>query len=284
MHLPLEYISDKDYIKSFVSSVKRKGGTAVLIDFKNEDGRICYSSSNENAILSKAAVYDNETVRNAVSYIRSKNLGVIARIYCFQDNTVAAGNNELAVTYLDSDVNWLDENGKAWLNPFSKKARKYILDIIEESLAFSVDGVMLEAVSFPYEGATDTLGYKGQKDNESRNEVLKSFISSAKKKMPENKLLFVSFTAKDAIKGNKTKYEGSILKNASDANAVYISESPDGYVVDKKSKYQSLLSMLSKISSASENSETVPAIEEDVYTGSLKRVLMKNGYRSFFVL
>lgn len=282
-YMPTEALSDKDYLKSFVSSVRRKGANAVIIDFKDENGRLCYSSSNETAILSKAAIYDNETVRNALSYIKSKRLSVIARIYCFQDNTASAGKGELAVTYLDSDVNWLDENGKAWLNPFSKKARGYLLDILEETLAFSVDGVMLEAVSFPYEGATDTLGYRGQKANESRNGVLKSFIASVKKKMPEGKPLFVSLTAADAVKGSKAKYDGSITEAETDGFSVYIAESPDGYVVDKKSKYQSLMSLLSKISSSSEGTEIVPAVEEDVYTRSLKRALMKNGYRSFIV-
>lgn len=283
-YLPVSALSDKESLKRFVSFVKRKDGTAIIIDFKDEDGKLCYSSDNENAILSKAAIYDNETVRNALSYIKSKKLAVIGRVYCFQDNTVTAGNNDLAVTYLDSDVNWLDESGKAWLNPFSKKARSYLFEIIEETLSFSVDGILLEAVSFPYEGATDTLGYRGQKDNESRNDVLKSFISSVKKKMPENKMLFVSLSATDAIKGSKIKYEGSITKNDADGTAVYISESPDGYVIDKKSKYQSLLSMLSKISSSlSENKETVAVIEKDDYSYSLKRTLIKNGYKSYFV-
>lgn len=283
-YLPVSSLSDSEEVQKFVSAVKRKDGTAVIIDFKDEDGRLCYSSENENAILSKAAIYDNETVRNALSYIKGKNLCVIGRIYCFQDNTVAAGNNELAVTYLDSDVNWLDENGKAWLNPFSKKAKSYLYDIIEEALSFSVDGIILEAVSFPYEGATDTLGYKGQKDNESRNDVLKGFISSVKKKMPEGKPLFVSLTATDAIKGSKTKYEGSITENAADGTAVYIAESPDGYVIDRKSKYQSLLSTLSKISSSlSEDKEVVSVIEAEDYSYSFKRTLKKNGYVSYFV-
>ena len=283
-YLPTDALSDRDYLKHFVSSVKRRGANAVLIDFKDENGRLCYSSSDETAILSKAAVYDNETVRNALSYIKSERLSVIARIYCFQDNTASAGNSALAVTYLDSDVNWLDENGKAWLNPFSKRARGYVLEILEETLSFSVDGIMLEAVSFPYGGATDTLGYRGQKDDESRNDVLKSFISSAKKKMPEEKPLFVSLTATDAVKGSKAKYEGSISKNAADGLSVYVAQSPDGYIIDKKSKYQSLMSLLSKISSsASENAEIVPVLEGDTYTRSLKRALMKNGYRSFIV-
>lgn len=283
-YLPVSELSDKDYLKSFVSSVKRKDGTAVVIDFKDENGRICYSSDNENAILSKAAVYDNETVRNAISFIKSKNLSVIGRIYCFQDNTVAAGNTEFAVTYLDSDVNWLDENGKAWLNPFSSEARKYINYIIKETLEFSVDGILLEAVSFPYDGATETSTYRGRKGNDSCNELLKKFISDVKKSLPEDKLLYVSLTATDTIKGNKEKYEGSIAKNKADAVAVYVSDSPDGYVIDKKSKYQSLLSLLSKASSSvAENKAVLPIVDQDVYTSSLKRVLMKNGYRSYFV-
>ena len=44
------------------------------------------------------------------------------------------------------------------------------------------------------------------------------------------------------------------------------------------------MSLLSKISSsASENAEIVPVLEGDTYTRSLKRALMKNGYRSFIV-
>lgn len=282
---PMSKLSDKGYIESFAKSVKSKKGNAVVIEFKNAEGKLCYSSKNENAILSGAALYDNETLRHAISTFKEEELRIIAKIHCFRDNTVTAQNGDLAIKYLDSDVTWLDKEGNAWLNPFSKQARGYIFSLMEEILAFSVDGFVLEDVSFPYDGATDTLGFPERKDSESKNDVLLKFISSVKNRVGKNKAVMLSLTATDTINGNELKYDGSVSKNSADKTAVKVSESPEGYIIDKKSKFTSLLSLLSKLSSClDEGKGVVVVIDKDDYSSSLRRTLLKNGYSSYIVL
>lgn len=288
MCFPVSHLGDEDYMKAFVSNLKMKGLNSVVIDFKDKNGNICFSSRNKVAMLLSSAVYDNETVRNSLAFFKAKRLNVVARIYCFEDDLTAKNNESFSLKYLGSDVTWLDggdeEGGKAWLNPFSKNARNFLLDIIKETVSFGVDGIILESVCFPYKGATDTVGFPERKDNESKNQVLLKFLSDAKKKAGKGVYVVSSLTASDAKNGNREKFDGSILKGKTDCIGIDISELPDGYVIDKKSKYISLISLLSEIKSKlSQDSNTLIFIQKEDYTSSLIRKLSKNGFQSYVI-
>lgn len=284
-YLPTDKLSDTDYIESFLSYIKRKDATAVLLDFKDENGKLCFSSSNEKAILSNASLYDNETVRTAISLIKQQGFFIIAKIHCFKDSTVTKFNSDFAIKYLDSDVTWLDNDGCSWLNPFSKGARKYVLDLIDEAEEFSVDAFILCDVSFPYDGATDTLGFGESSKNKDKNNVLKAFISSVKENLGENKLLLISLSAEDVLAENSLKYDGSICDSAADMICVNISKSVENLESDKKNKYVSLLSLVSKIENAKPNEKDVLCvIDANDYTSSLERTLEKNGYKNYIVM
>ncbi|MBO5936916.1 MAG: hypothetical protein J6Q79_04795, partial [Clostridia bacterium] len=127
LYMPYEKLGDEEYIKDFIKEIKKKNGNSVVIDFKTAEGRLCYSSMQDNAIMASAALYDNDTVRKALSLFKDADISVIARVFCFSDSRVANANGDVAVKYMGTDVNWLDgsdENGgKAWLNPYSKSVR-----------------------------------------------------------------------------------------------------------------------------------------------------------------
>ena len=56
LYMPQEKIADEEYIKDFIKLLKRKDCNSVVIDFKNSEGRLSYSSMNENAIIGACAV------------------------------------------------------------------------------------------------------------------------------------------------------------------------------------------------------------------------------------
>lgn len=288
LYFTYEKLGDEKYLKTFAQKVVSHDANSAVIDFKTQSGHLCYSSDNEIAMLSKSALFDNETVRNTVSFLKSKNIHVIARIYCFEDNLTASLNSSFAVKYMSSDVTWLDagedEGGKAWLNPYSKDAKSYILDIIKEVKEFGVDGFILESVSFPQSGSQDTAGYPGEKDSSKRNEQLLNFITSVKKALSDDKFVLLWQSATDAVSGNEQIYYGSISKSSADGVCADTAERPVGYSIDKKTNYSSLLSLLSNMkASQNEGAKTVPVISSDDYTARLSRTLVQNGYNSFLV-
>lgn len=288
LYFPAEKLNSQKFLKDFQKQIKRKNANSVVIDFKLNDGKLLYSSSIDCAILAKCAMFDNETVREAVSLFKSNKINVVARIHCFEDNLIASSVSDYAIKYMNSDVTWLDSSeegtGRAWLNPFSKGAQKYIRSVIDEVLQFGVDAVMLNSVCFPNSDNSDSAGYPGQYSESGKNACLISFIASVKALLPNDKLLLVEETATDILMGNEKLYQGNIAKSAADGICADTSTKPDGYIVDKKTQFSSMISLFSNMKqSLNENSTIVPIINTDEFSHRYVRTCAKNGYTSYIL-
>lgn len=287
LYMPYDKLSDTSYIKSFIKKIRRYDCNSVIIDFKTESGKLCYSSLNSHAINGKCAVFNNNTVRQALSIFKKENITVTARIYCFLDNTVPVSNPELSVKYMDTDVNWIDAtddgNVKTWLNPCSKEALTYLLDIITEVRDFGIKSFILEKCHFPDSTNTAGASYPGEKNFRDKNAALRLFIKEVKAIVPEDGFLIVSQSATDALKGNKQIYFGSISTASFDALATYTINRPDGIFLDKKTDFSSMLGLFSSISEVFKNKTFVPVIDYSEYSGKYLRTVRKNNYKSYII-
>ena len=123
LYMPAGRLSDKEYVKGFVREVQKKNGNSVVIDFKSASGKLYYTSFQDYAILGRCNMFDNDTVRKSIDIFINNGITVIARIFCFEDPAVSEAFPDIAVKYLDTDVNWRDtqkEGSGGWLNPVSK--------------------------------------------------------------------------------------------------------------------------------------------------------------------
>lgn len=286
LYMPADKLSDKEYVKDFIREIRKKNGNSVVIDFKNADGKLAYTSLQNYAIIGKCNHLDNDTARKAIDIFTSKGITVIARIYCFEDPAVAETFPAIAVKYMDTDVNWRDnttENGNGWLNPISKRAKNYLYGIMEELYAMNIRGFMLESVQFP-DGLKSGATYPGEKESSKRNEVLKSFVSTVRKKLPKDALLIVSEGATDAAKGNESIYFGSMSDISVDAVAADTRERSEEITVNRKEKFSSVLSMYGEISKRFTKKIIIPVISTEEYSRSYIRAMKKNGYTSYILI
>ena len=286
LYMPSEKLSDKEYVKDFVREIKKKNGNSVVIDFKNAEGKLAYTSLQNYAIIGKCNTLDNDTARKAIDIFTSKGITVIARIYCFRDPAVAETFPAIAVKYMDTDVNWRDnttENGDGWLNPVSKRAKNYLYGIIEELYAMNIRGFMLESVQFP-DGTKSGATYPGEKESSKRNQVLKDFVSAVNKKLPKDAILIVSEGATDAAQGNDSIYFGTMSSISADAIAADTRNRSEELVLDKKDKFSSLISLYGTVSKSFPKKLVIPIISMDEYSRSYIRTMKKNSYTSYILI
>lgn len=287
LYMPAEKLGDKAFIRDFIKQIKRKNCNSALIDFKNSEGKLSYTSLNETALTAKTALFDNNTVRQALDLFESEEIKVIARIYCFSDNTAATAVPSLAVKYMDTDVNWIDaksENGgKSRLNPLSKSARKYITDIVKEVVQFKVDGILLEEVSFPAGDYVSAASYPGEKKSTDRNRVLLDFVKGIRDILPEECILLLGHTAKDTLEANTALYSGSMLKSAADGFAVDTLKRDEGILLDKSTDYASVLSLFSAVKTSLGEKKAVYTVDISEYSASYLRKMKKAGYTDFII-
>lgn len=287
LYVPVNRLGDETYLKAVAKQVKRKNCNSVVIDFKTSQGKLAYSSLDENAIGAKCALYDNDTVRQALSVFSNAHIAVIARVYCFEDPAVAQSSSELAVKYMDTDVNWLDgsddKGGKAWLNPYSKGVRAYLCNVIREINGFGINGFILESLQFPGGENTSGATYPGEKSENGRNAALKKVMGEIKSTLPENAIVVFSQSANAAVNDSSDKYYGSMSDIDVYAVAIDTTDRPISISVDKKTDFVSVLSMYSTISAKYPDKTVVPIIDMDEYSYSYIRAMKKSGYESFIL-
>ena len=287
LYMPHEKMGDEEYIKDFIKQVKRKDCNSVVIDFKTDEGRLCYSSMNENAIIGTCALYDNDTARWAIDLFAQEDIAVIARLFCFSDNRVATANDSVAVKYMNTEVNWLDgsddKGGKAWLNPYSKSVRNYIATVAKEVSALGVSVFILEDLQFPEGDNTDSATYPGEKNQSSRNVMLKNTLSQVKNAVGENALVILSQSAANASSGNESAYFGTMSDAAFYGIAVDTAEKPFSVSVDKKTDYISVLSMYTTISGRFGGKVLIPIIDTEEYSRSYLKAMKKSGFESYIL-
>lgn len=287
LYMPYEKMGDEKYIKDLIKQIKRKNANSVVIDFKTAEGRLCYTSLQENAIIASAALYDNDTVRQAIDLFTQSDIAVIARMFCFSDNRVATANSSIAIKYMSTEVNWLDgsdENGgKAWLNPCSKSVRSYIAAVAKEISGFGVGIFILEDLRFPDGNNISSATYPGEKDATKRNSVLKDTLSRVKSALPENALVIISQSAADAASGNENIYYGTMSDAEYYGIAADTAERPLNVAVDKKTDFVSILSMYSSIAERFPGKAVIPVIDIEEYSYSYFKAMQKSGFQNFIL-
>ncbi len=239
--VPVQTIADRTSVRKSIKQLRRLDCNSVILDFKTQDGHLLYASLEQPALLAKCSLFSNETVRSAIKQYQNAGVRVIARVFCFEDPLIAARNPAYAVTYMDTQVPWLDKKeeagGKAWLNPYSGKARAYLLSLLKEMCAFQISGVILESVCFPDSDNLDSATFPGESGGAARNGVLTRFLEKARTAVPDGKFLLVGMTADDLRRGNDIRYDGRLTSDKIDgyfvhtAGAVDLTETPIDYEI-----------------------------------------------------
>ncbi len=281
LYMPYGKLGDEGYIKDVIKKATRNDMNSVIIEFKTPEGKLCYSCLNEYAIAAKASVFDNDTVRRVVSLFSDAGITVAAKLSCFRDPTVASAAPELAVKYMDTDVNWLDgsdeKGGKPWLNPYSADVTMYLLSIVSDLRAFGINCFILDDVQFPE--SENIQGATYPYESGERNAVLKSFIENIKAAGDEKTLFFLWQSANEALGGDEIYY-GKLNDSAVDGIIYDVSERPESYVIDKKTDFVSILSLHSALKGMSGEKMSVPVVDSADNSYSYRRALKKNGYTS----
>lgn len=287
LYMPSENLGDTGYIESLIKEIRKKNGNSVLIEFKNKEGKLNFTSMEDFAIAGKCSVFDNDTVRKAISLFEDADITVIGSVHCFEDSIVPSVKEELAVKYMDTDINWLDgtteDGGKPWLNPCLKMNHNYLVGILSELYSLGVRGFILESCQFPGSENANGATYPRENNFESKNAALKAFIDKARAALPKDAFLLLGLSATEAADGNESIYHGSMNDTSCDGVAADIRERKDEYVIDKKTAYSSMLSLYSDIANSNKEKAFVPIVSTEEYTRNFFSAMKKAGYESFIL-
>ena len=208
----------------FQSTLSAQSANTVLVDFKDASGQLCTAADGSTAAEIGAAAAPVTTAADTVARLKAGGYKIILRVYCFQDPVAAANLPGAAVTETDGVTVWLDDSarngGNPWLNPYSETARTYLLQVINEAVAFGADMILLDGVSFPESRYIDRAVFPGEAESIfSRNAILHDFIEQAAA-VAGDVPLAVNMPLSAALSGSAPLYGGGIFDSAAEYSAV----------------------------------------------------------------
>lgn len=287
IYMPYEYLGNEKQIKRIIREAEKKDCNSVVVTFKTPDGKLNYSSALEYAIKGRCSSFYNDTVRAAVNMFEESGLHIIARLYCFSDEAVASTSTELAVKYMDTDINWLDgsdeKGGNPWIDPCLKESRDYITGIMTELYALGIKGFILEDCSFPDSKNIGSATFADGGKPQVRNDALRRLFADAQQALPEDSFILMSYTATDAANGNEALFSGTLSDADYDGYTADLSVRDPGYTVDKKTKFSSILSLFALISASNPDKEFIPVIGIEEYSSKYLSAIKKAGYNSYII-
>ncbi len=189
-----------------VETARRHGFSAVVVDFKDDQGRLAYNSRLEFP-RSIGAVHGFFDARRVIDRLHRDGIYVIARVVVFKDQMLFGfDNNRYAVWDRRRDAPWgvfreyeEDDGGtrveqvEYWVDPFSEDVWEYNIAIARELEDLGVDEIQFDYIRTPADGRTWDIRYRFRTDSpalqpddpltDDRVEALSSFLGRAREQI-----------------------------------------------------------------------------------------------------
>jgi len=111
--------------------------------------------------------------------LKSRNIYTIARVVTFKDELQASNNPDYAIKKADGTI-WRNHDNMAWVDPFDKRAHKYIISIAEEAASVGFDEINFDYIRFP---AKSGLKFSKKNTPQNRIEAIGEFLDLAQNRL-----------------------------------------------------------------------------------------------------
>lgn len=206
--------SDTAQRDSFLESLSGTEINAVMVDIKDQQGKVLFQTSTAEAqsmgVISTDAI-DLAALSQALS---ARKLQLIVRMGTFQDEAAAQANRGYSIHYQNTDMRWLDASsgeGKPWLNPYSGEVRGYLRSLARDAVQKGAVMVVARDIQFP-NGSNSNATFGSESAGISRTQALSAFVEEMTEAVQsEGGVFSVYYPAQLAVTSNETLYGGSPL-------------------------------------------------------------------------
>ncbi len=147
---------------------------AMVIDIKNDEGRVTYKMQTDKVLEIDAGVRYIPDIEELVAKCKEKNIYLIARIVAFRDPYLAEQKPELAVKTKDGEI-FRDKNGMAWVNPYNREVWEYLLEIAAGAADAGFDEVQFDYIRFSTDILEEEVDYGPEAEGVSKIDIITEF-------------------------------------------------------------------------------------------------------------
>ena len=165
-----------------IALVDRTELNALVIDVKNDDGRVVYEMDTPMVSeigSSKKLVSD---MPGLIQKCKEHDIYLIARIVAFKDPFLAENRTDLAL-HDESGNLFRDSSGVDWVNPYKEEVWKYLLEIAEEAVAIGFDEIQFDYIRFATDSGMKNVDFGPEAEEKSREAVITEFVEYASERL-----------------------------------------------------------------------------------------------------
>lgn len=167
-----------DRMDELIALVDETELNAMVIDIKNDEGRITYKMQTDTVVEIEAGVRYISDIEALIQKCKEKNIYLIARIVAFKDPYLAEKCPELAVKTKSGQI-FKDKSGLAWVNPYKKEVWDYLLEVAKEAARIGFDEIQFDYIRFSTDLKSDNFDFGSEAQNKSKTEVISEFTKYA---------------------------------------------------------------------------------------------------------
>ena len=157
-----------------IDLVDRTELNAMVIDIKNDEGKVTYKMQSEQVLEIDAGVRYIPDIEELVAKCKEKDIYLIARIVAFRDPYLAERKPEWAVHTKDGDI-FRDKNGLAWVNPYCCEVWDYLVEIASQAALEGFDEVQFDYIRFSTDVNESDVDYGPEAESVDRVQIITEF-------------------------------------------------------------------------------------------------------------
>jgi len=159
VHVTMDLASLPGKLAEYVA-LRKQGLNTIELDVKDENGHVGFVGGAPALARRDGAAGRYYDPRAVARQVHRAGLYLIGRIVTFEDPTTGEAHPELAIHRSDGSV-WHTNGGLAWLNPYSRTAWKYDVDVAVAAANAGFDEIQFDYVRFPSDGDLSLIRYPG---------------------------------------------------------------------------------------------------------------------------
>jgi len=171
-------------LSSLISTMKSSGLNAMVIDMKDDFGRIFYPTNNA-AAREIGAVRRPIDLKALLKKLHENDIHAIARIPVFKDEKLFKGYGmKYAIINVKTGRPWQGNSKEYWVDPHAEFVQQYNIDLALELEKSGFDEIQFDYIRFPSDGPVHLCGYRFRTEKDMyKSEILSDFLMKAKKSL-----------------------------------------------------------------------------------------------------
>lgn len=165
-----------------IDLVDRTELNAMVIDIKNDEGRVVYSMNSPLVQQIGAAEEYITDMPGLVRRCREHGIYLIARVVAFKDPWLAEKKPEWSLHTQDG-LMFRDKSGLAWVNPYRREVWDYLVEIGEQAAAVGFDEIQYDYIRFSTDSGMKKVDFGEEAQSVTKEEIITGFVSYAAERL-----------------------------------------------------------------------------------------------------